>query len=128
MMNETILLIGNFLSSHGYNPTAIEELQGALSTKYIIHHSSTKQNRLVRLFDMIYLIINNRKSSKLIIVDVFGTYAFYYSALVIFIAKIIKISYLPVFRGGSLPERYRKNPRLFNFIFNKIVCIFVFKI
>ena len=40
MKNEQVILIGNFLSSHGYNPTAIEELKDTLSSRYKIHFSS----------------------------------------------------------------------------------------
>ena len=38
-----ILLIGNFLSKHGLNPTAIENLATALSSRYEIKTSSDKK-------------------------------------------------------------------------------------
>ena len=48
-----ILLIGNFLSKHGLNPTAIEDLALSLSEKYTIVTASDKLNSLHRLWDMI---------------------------------------------------------------------------
>ncbi len=111
-----ILLIGNLLSRHGLNPTAIEDLALSLSEKYTIVTASDKLNSLHRLWDMICCIVKHRKSCKLIIVDVFGTKAILFSISVILVAKIYKIPYIPVLRGGSLGERYKKHPHIFNFL------------
>jgi len=40
-----ILFIGNYLSKHGLNPTAIEDLSEAISKKYNVKKSSDKKNR-----------------------------------------------------------------------------------
>ena len=120
-----ILLIGNFLSSHGLNPTAIEDLATALSNRYEIKISSDKKNPFFRLLDMAMSVVNNRKRCQLIIVDVFSTYALIFSCLVIFLAKLFNIPYIPVLRGGYLSERYRKYPPIFIFLFSKastIIC------
>ena len=69
--------------------------------------------------------MKHQKSCKLIIVDVFGTKAILFSISVILVAKIYKIPYIPVLRGGYLPERYRKYPPIFIFLFSnasKIIC------
>ena len=120
-----ILLIGNFLSSHGLNPTAIEDLATALSNRYEIKISSDKKNPFFRLLDMAMSVVNNRKRCQLIIVDVFSTYALTFSCLVIFLAKLFNIPYIPVLRGGYLSERYRKYPSIFIFLFSNastIIC------
>ena len=120
-----ILLIGNFLSSHGLNPTAIEDLATALSNRYEIKISSDKKNPFFRLLDMAMSVVNNRKRCQLIIVDVFSTYALIFSCLVIFLAKLFNIPYIPVLRGGYLSERYRKYPPIFIFLFSNastIIC------
>ena len=47
------------------------------------------------------------------------------SCLVILLAKFYKLPILPVFRGGSLPERFNKCPTLFELIFQKnqlVIC------
>ena len=120
-----ILLIGNFLSSHGLNPTAIEDLATALSNRYEIKISSDKKNPFFRLLDMAMSVVNNRKRCQLIIVDVFSTYALTFSCLVILLAKLFNIPYIPVLRGGYLSERYRKYPPIFIFLFSNastIIC------
>ena len=81
-----ILLIGNYLSKHGLNPTAIEDLSEAISKKYNVKKSSDKKNRLYRLMDMILIIIKSRNNCKLIIVDIFSTQAFIFAVIVIIFA------------------------------------------
>ena len=124
-MNKMIILIGNKLSSRGLNPTSIEKLSKDLEASYNIKSASDKKNYISRMLDIIKLIINNRKVCELIIVDVFSTRAFYFSALTLLISKFLNIKIIPVFRGGSLPERFDKNPYLFRFIFQRsqlIIC------
>jgi len=120
-----ILLIGNFLSKHGFNPTAIEGLAIALSKKNKVEISSDKSNPLFRLSHMVTSVIKNRKYCKLIIVDLFSTYALLFAFIVILLAKLLKIPFIPVLRGGSLPEKYKKYPYIFNFLFSSssiVVC------
>jgi len=114
-----ILLIGNFLSKHGLNPTAIEDLAIVLSERYEVKTSSDKNSSLLRLLNMAKCVISNRMGCKLIIVDVFSTRAWVFSCLVILLAKWFKISYVPVLRGGNLPERFKKHPIFFNFLFSE---------
>ena len=111
-----ILLIGNLLSRHGLNPTAIEDLALSLSEKYTIVTASDKLNSLHRLWDMICCIMKHQKSCKLIILDVFSTKAILFSICVILLAKMYKIPYIPVLRGGYLGKRYKKHPHIFNFL------------
>ena len=118
-----ILLIGNKLSNRGLNPTSIEKLEENLSSNYSIRSASDKQSSFIRIIEMLSLVFLYRKICKLIIVDVFGTKAFYFSCLIIFYSKFKNIPVLPVFRGGSLPERYNKNTKLFKYIFNKTILV-----
>jgi len=120
-----LLLIGNFLSKHGLNPTAIEDLAIVLSKKNEIEISSDKRNPLCRISHMVTSVIKNRRYCKLIIVDVFSTYALLFTFIVIVLAKLFKIPYIPVLRGGNLPEKYKKYPYIFNFLFSSssiVVC------
>ncbi len=114
-----VVLIGNFLSKHGFNPTAIEDLAVVLSTKYSVKISSDRNSSLLRLFDMLKCVIVNRNKCKLIIIDVFSTRAIIFVFLVVLFAKWFNIPYVPVLRGGGLPKQIKKYPSLYNFIFNE---------
>jgi len=120
---DMILLIGNFLSKHGLNPTSIEDLAIVLSEKYEVKTSSDKNYSLLRLLDMAKCVISNRVGCKLIIVDVFSTRALVFSCLIILLAKWFKIPYVPVLQGGNLPERFKKHPIIFNFLFSEAIRI-----
>ena len=120
-----LILIGNKLSSSGLNATSIEKLAIDLDSRYRIESASDKKNNIFRIIDIISLIIINRKVCKLIVVDVYSTRAFYFSGVVMLLARIVNIFAIPVFRGGSLPERFESSPALFNLFFKKnqfIIC------
>ena len=61
-----ILLVGNFLSKHGLNPTAIEDLAIILSTRYEIQSCSNKKQPFFRMTDMVLTIICNWRKYSLI--------------------------------------------------------------
>ena len=110
---------------HSKYSSALEKLEENLSYNYSIRSASDKQNSFIRIIEMLSLVFLYRKICKLIIVDVFGTKAFYFSCLVILLARVYKLPVLPVFRGGSLPERFNKCPTLFELIFQKnqlVIC------
>jgi glycosyltransferase involved in cell wall biosynthesis len=116
-----IILIGNFLSGKGLNPTAIEDLADTLSSKYKVLSASSKQNPVLRLWEIVFILLKNKKKCQLVIVDIFSTHAFWFSFFSIIICKLYKIKYIPVFRGGNLGEKYKKVPRLFHFLFKSSV-------
>tara|TARA_B100000029_G_scaffold9035_1_gene9619 strand:+ start:609 stop:1640 length:1032 start_codon:yes stop_codon:yes gene_type:complete len=125
MKSNSILLIGNYLSKHGYNPTSIEHLKIELSKKYNIKFASDKKNFILRFLDSIFIILKNINKCKLIIFDVFSTKAFILSVFIVLIAKYYKVPYVPVFRGGNLNNKYKQHPKLFKYLFDNaktIIC------
>ena len=120
-----ILLVGNFLSKHGFNPTAIEDLNSCLSTNYEVKNASDKKNPFFRLVDIIFLILNNHSKSKILIVDVFSTKAILFSWIAIILGKICHIPYVPVLRGGDLAKKHSRNLVYFNYFLKKsknVIC------
>ena len=66
---------------------------------------------------MVIAVLASRKVCKLIIVDVFITKAFIFSFVVISLAQLFNIPYVPIFRGGYLVEKYKKHPKIFKYLF-----------
>ena len=87
-----LILIGNKLSSSGLNATSIEKLAIDLDSRYRIESASDKKNNIFRIIDIISLIIINRKVCKLIVVDVFSTRAFYFSGMVMLLARFFNMT------------------------------------
>lgn len=120
-----IILIGNFLSKHGLNPTAIEDLYCLLEKRYQVKKASDKKNKLLRLLEMVKVVTYNRKICKIIIVDVFSTTAFLFFCQIVFLARLFKIPYVPVMRGGDLPKLLRNKHFLIKLLLTKahrVIC------
>lgn len=114
-----ILYVGNKLLVHGFTPTGIDTLGSKLiEEKYQLLCVSDKRNVIIRFLDIIWKIIKNRKKANLILIDTYSTLNFYYAVAVSILAQIFKIPYVPILRGGDLPARIKKSPKLSKIVFN----------
>lgn len=114
-----ILYIGNKLSKHGYNKTSIETLGVFLESEgYEIYFSSSKKNPFVRLVDMVYSVIKKNKEIDFILIDTYSTSSFWYAFICGQIARLLKVKYICILRGGNLPIRLKNNPFLCKQLFN----------
>jgi len=110
---KNLLYLGNKLSNKGRSVTSIETL-GILLLKegYELKFSSSRKNQLLRLVDMLWSVYVNKKDIDILIIDTYSTTAFWYAYLCAKLAKIYKLSYIPILRGGDLPKRLQNNPKL----------------
>ncbi|MDO5986399.1 glycosyltransferase family 4 protein [Flavivirga amylovorans] len=114
-----LLYIGNKLSNKGKNKTSIETLGKLLEIEgFSVKTSSNKSNKLLRMFDMIYYVIKLRNQTDFVLIDVYSTFNFYYALVVSQLCRFFKLNYIPILRGGNLPERLKKSPKLSKAIFN----------
>lgn len=117
-MKKRLLYIGNQLSKHGYNKTSIETLGVFLADEgYRLRYTSDKKNQLYRLIDMIGTTFYNLNKVDAILIDTYSTFSFWYAFLCSQIARIFNVSYICILRGGDLPNRLKKNPKLCQMIF-----------
>lgn len=116
---KSILYIGNKLSKHGNTPTSIETL-GSLFEKegYKLFYASDKQNQILRFLDMGYSVLKYRKKVDYVVIDTYSTYSFWYAFMVSQLCRMFSIKYIPMLRGGNLPCRLDKNPKLSKMIFD----------
>lgn len=114
---KTILYVGNKLSAHGYSPTSIETLGPLLAQKYHLIYTSDRRNLFFRLLDMIYTLLKHRRDISFIIVDTYSTLSFYYAWMIARMAKSFNVPFIPVLRGGNLPNRLKDTPRLCRQVF-----------
>jgi len=116
---KTILYIGNKISKHGFNKTSIETLGVHLEQEsFTVFYSSDKKMFLFRLLDMMLSVFKYRNKVSYILMDTYSTKAFWYAFICSQIARIFKIKYIPILRGGDLPRRLESNPRLCGMLFN----------
>ena len=112
-----ILYIGNKLSAHGNNATSIETLGKFLEREnYKLFYASSKKNKILRIFHMIYMTLKHSKKVDYVLIDTYSTSNFWYTVIISQLSRILKLKYIPNLRGGDLPNRLKNNPYLCNLI------------
>ena len=103
-----ILFVGNFLCKHGYNPTYLELLSEDLK-QYPIHSVSTFKNKLLRLIHAVMAFYKNIFSIKLLVIDTYSTYAYYFALIISILSKLHRKPYILNLSGGNLENRLIKS-------------------
>lgn len=118
-MIKKILYIGNKLSSKKGTVTTVETLSTLLREEgYELITASSVQNKMFRLFDMLWVTFKIRKKISTVLIDTYSTQNFYYAVTVAIICRVFKIPYIPILHGGNLPARLIKSPRISSKLFN----------
>lgn len=108
-----ILYIGNKLTDFGYTPTGIDFLgEHFVDSSYKVLFAGDKKNRIARLLSIAKRIISYRNDYDVIVIDTYSSIAFYFSLLAALIARLLKKPYIPILRGGNLPDRLKQSPWL----------------
>lgn len=116
---KNILYIGNKLSKKGSTPTSIETLGEFLKKEgFIINTASKRKNKIIRLLDMLFHIYKYKKETDLVLIDTYSTSNFYYALFAAQLCHLLKLKYIPILRGGNLPNRLKANPKLSAAAFN----------
>jgi glycosyltransferase involved in cell wall biosynthesis len=115
---KNILYIGNNLSKTGKTQTTIESLSEHLRNEgYTVYTFSNKNNKIVRLFDMLLGILKKSRKTDYVLIDTYSTQNFYYAYLSSQLCRVLQLKYIPILHGGNLPNRLQNNPRLSKALF-----------
>ena len=63
-------------------------------------------------------IFLHKSKSPIVFIDTYSHYAFYYALFCSLFCQLMSIKYVPILRGGNLPQRLKTNPYLSKIIFN----------
>jgi glycosyltransferase involved in cell wall biosynthesis len=116
-----IYYAGNKLSKFGYTPTFIETLTPKLSEYYDLISVSEKENKILRLADMVSALISNKNKIKFVLIDSYSVKAFWYTYVLAKLCIKFRIPYAPILRGGGYPDRLKSSPDLCKYIFTNSV-------
>ncbi len=112
-MKKRLLYIGNQLSKEGSTVTSIETLGNLLiSAGYIVKTASSIKSKPLRMFDMLWQTFINRNNVDVVLIDTYSTQNFQYAVGVTKVCRFFKLPYIPILRGGNLPDRIKKSPKL----------------
>jgi glycosyltransferase involved in cell wall biosynthesis len=104
-----ILYIGNKLSRHNKNITAIDTLGALLEKHYLVSYASSKQNIFLRLLDMVWQTLTRAGKVDVVLIDTYSTLNFYYALVISQLCRILGVAYIPILRGGNLPAKMSKS-------------------
>jgi len=117
--SKCILYIGNNLVKKTGYYTSMETFSGNIEKdNYRVIKYSHQSNQFLRLLHMCYGVIKHSRSYSHILIDTFSTKSFYYAFATSQVSRLLGKKYIPILRGGDLPTRIRKSPRLSKMIFN----------
>ncbi len=103
-MKPTLILIGNFLSGHGYSKQFIEDLKDHLQNAgWDIVYTSRILTRPLRLMDMVFTILVNRNKYAVGHIVVFSGPAFIWAEVASWLLKMLQKPFLLSLHGGDLP-------------------------
>ena len=120
MKRKRILYIGNNLSNSTFTATYISFFSEVLKQEgYWVRTASDKDNKAVRLVDMLYLIWHHRHETDTVLIDTYGAQNFYYAYSIGKLCQRLKLPYIPILHGGNLPARLEDSPKLSRSLFGK---------
>lgn len=108
--HQSILLISNFLEPKNGSYGVCHALASQLRTAgWDVVTASARQNRLLRLSDMLATIITQRRRYQLAQVDVFSGDAFLWAEMSCRLLRWLRKPYILTLHGGNLPEFASRN-------------------
>ncbi len=114
---KNVLYIGNALSKRKGTPTTIETLSAHIKAFCNVSVASHKPNKVLRLLDMIWLLLKNRSTTDLVLIDTYSTVNFYYALIISQLCRAFKIKYITILHGGDLEDRLQHSAKLSALIF-----------
>lgn len=109
-MSKRILYIGNKLAGKGATVTSIETLGRFLEQEgYQLKVASSFRNKGLRLVDMLWTTLANKNWADKVLIDTYSTQNFLYAEAVAWLCRRLKLDYIPILRGGDLPNRLAKD-------------------
>lgn len=105
-----IIYIGNKLSKKGATKTSIETLGNFLKEEgFDVVMASSVKNKLLRLLHMLWSVLKNARSADMVLIDTYSTQNFYFATTVAQLCRMLRLPYVPILRGGNLPERIKSS-------------------
>ncbi|GHA50301.1 hypothetical protein GCM10007103_33790 [Salinimicrobium marinum] len=119
-MKKRILYIGNNLTNSTFTATYISFFSEVLKKEgYQVKTASGKDNKILRLIDMLNLIWNHRDSTDVVLIDTYGAQNFYYAYSAGKLCQQLNLPYIPILHGGNLPGRLETSKRKSKDLFAK---------
>ena len=119
-MRKNLLYIGNDLAINSFTATYISFFSKVLKKEgYQVRTASNKNNKALRLVEMLGMIIKYHKTTDIVLIDTYGALNFYYAYLVAKACQVYNLDYIPILHGGNLPTRLVETKKYSDSLFGK---------
>jgi glycosyltransferase involved in cell wall biosynthesis len=123
-MKTSILLVGNFLSTAGGNPSIGEELAERFrDAGHLVITTSHLPSRALRLLDMLFTTWTCRKKFQASYVEIYSGAAFIWAEIVCKLLDVLQKPYVLALHGGNLPDFARRWPKRVERLFTGAVVV-----
>ena len=111
-MSPSVLFVGPMLGVHpGWVPNPAEHLAPLLEKEGVVCSLvSSKQNRYMRLLDILRTIWNERVRTDMLVLQVYSGRGFALIDIVSFFASILGVPMVMALHGGDLPLQMKRSP------------------
>ncbi|MBI9061376.1 MAG: glycosyltransferase [Marinilabiliaceae bacterium] len=89
------------------------------SLGYHVKGVSDKKNQVMRLIDMLISTVRYSRKTDFVLIDTYSYKGFIYAAVLSRVCRLLKLSYVPILRGGNLPVRLERSPNECRRIFTR---------
>lgn len=112
--NPRLCFAGNMLGRNaGFITTQGETVARLFAAEdYNVVCVSSKINKAARLFEIVAVLIKNRRKFDIVILDVYSGLNLIMAETVGWLCRRLKLPLIMVLHGGNLPEHAEKNPRM----------------
>jgi glycosyltransferase involved in cell wall biosynthesis len=101
------------------NASGIDTLSALLrQEEYTLRAVSSYKIKLFRLASMLFNVLWFSRKINYVLIDAYSTKNFYYAYVVSRLCFLLNLKYVPILRGGNLPDRLDSSPRMSNLVFN----------
>ncbi len=83
-----------------------------------VFYASDKQNKVLRMLDMVFSFLLKMHKVDCVIIAVYSTLNFYYAWVIAILCRTFGKPYIAYLHGGNLPTRLSQSPRMSSAIFN----------
>lgn len=124
MTKHTILMIGNYLPQPKYNKNIWQFLSEHLSVEgWCVISTSSKENRLLRLLDMLFTVWRYRHVYQIAQIDVFSGSAFAFAQSCSWLLRRLHKPVVFTLHGGRLAEYAQAHPKRVKRVFQRATVI-----
>lgn len=113
-----ILYLGNKLSHYGLTKGVIETLGPQLESEgFKVTYAGIRKNMVLRMLEMLFSVLRHSRWVDYVLIDTYSTSAFWYAWFSGMLCRLLKVKYIHILHGGSLPSRLKRSKGLCNQIF-----------